>query len=148
MRQNLTQEIESVMPTAYALGLFVSLASFQAPVPVQGPTGNLIDSFAPISGLQNIPCMNAPETLLGRVSSEETRKIPHIEAERRRHVLLNKYYPQLETGFTQGAGMGWQVSIDGTLYDFLGGEGDSQQQMTRCKVMLVSISQGNAGDNA
>jgi hypothetical protein len=147
MNQSITREIQSVMPTAYALGLFVSSASFFSPVQEQGPTGNLIDSFSPIAGLQDIPCMNAPESLLGRVSSDETRRTPHIEAERFRHVLLNAYFPALDTGFTQGAGMGWQATVDGTMYDFLGGEGDSQQQMTRCKLQLVSISGGNAGDN-
>ena len=143
MNQGIAQEIVQVMPTAYGLGVFVSSASFVSPVQIQGATGNSVGGYNPIAGLQNIPCMNAPESGM-KVSSDETRLLPHIEAERHRHVLLKGYYQQLDTGFSQGAGMGWEVTITDAAgnsqdYDFLGGEGDSQVQMTRIKVMLVTV---------
>lgn len=145
MNQSIAPEIAQVMQAAYALGIFVALASFSAPVLTQLSTGNPANQQTPIAGLQNIPCMNAPAAagVIG-LSSDETRLIPHIEAERHRHILLNGYFQQLDTGFGQGAGLGWQLTVtneDGTseLFDFLGGEGDSQQQMTRCKAMLVTV---------
>ena len=133
------------MPVAFGIGLFTSLASFFAPVQTQLATGNYVGTQVPIPGLQNIPCMNAPAAagLIG-LSSDETRLIPHVEAERHRHILLNGYFQQLDTGFAQGSGLGWQLTVtneDGTMetFDFLGGEGDSQQIQTRCKAMIVTV---------
>ena len=145
MNQFLAIEIDQVMPVAYSTGLFVSSASFVAPVQIQGATGNSIGGYTPIEGLQNIPCMNAPERSGAAGSSSlETRAIPHIKAERARHVLLNGYFPTLDTGFEQGAGMGWECSITDQngvtqMYDFLGAEGDSQHTQTRCKLLLVTV---------
>jgi hypothetical protein len=145
VNQFLAIEIDAVMPAAYGIGLFVSFASFVAPVQTQGATGNSIGGYIPIDGLQDIPCMNAPERpgMVGN-SSTETRAIPHIEAERGRELLLNGYFPLLDTGYSQGAGMGWQVNVtdpngNTNLYQFLGGEGDSQSVMTRCRLMLVTV---------
>lgn len=145
MNQFLAAEIASVMQVAYGTGLFVSLASFVAPIQTQGATGNSVGGYTPIAGLQNIPCMNAPERP-GPVgnASFETRAIPHIEAERGRELLLNNYFPTLDTGFAQGAGMGWQVSVtdpngNTQFLQFLGGEGDSQSTQTRCRLLLVTV---------
>jgi hypothetical protein len=145
MNQGIAQEISQVMPVAYALGTFVALASFFAPSQIQLSTGNYENTQTPIAGLQNIPCMNAPAAagVVG-LSSDETRLIPHIEAERHRHILLNAYFQALDTGFNQGAGLGWQLQVtneDGTTetFDFLGGEGDSQQTQTRVKAQLVTV---------
>ena len=133
------------MPVAFGIGLFTSLASFFAPVQTQLATGNYVGAQTPIPGLQNIPCMNAPAAagLIG-LSSDETRLIPRVEAERHRHILLNGYFQQLDTGFAQGAGLGWQLTItneDGTMetFAFLGGEGDSQQIQTRVRAQVVTV---------
>lgn len=145
MNQYIQQEIVQVMPLAYGLGTFVSSASFVQPNPVQGATGNTIGGYITLAGLQNIPCMNAPErTGSAGSSSDEKRSVENIQAKRGRHVLLNGYFPALDTGFESGAGLGYQVSItdqNGTasMYTFLGGEGDSQQTQTRCKLELVTV---------
>lgn len=145
MYQGLAQEIAQVMPVAYGLGLFVSSASFVQPNPIQGATGNTVGGYLALAGLQNIPCMNAPERSgAAGSSSNEDRMVPRIQASRERHVLLNAYFPALDTGYTQGAGAGWQVSITDpggvvNTYTFLGGEGDSQQTQTRCKLELVTV---------
>jgi hypothetical protein len=145
MNQFLAIEIDQVMPVAYGTGLFVSLASFSAPVQTQGATGNSIGGTTPITGLQNLPCMDAPERtgLVGN-SSNEKRSTANIQAQRTRELLINGYYKQLDTGFATGAGMGWQVSVTGpngttNTYIFLGGEGDSQQISTRCKLQMVVL---------
>ena len=145
MYQGLGIELAQVMPAALGTGLFVSLASFVKPIQTQGATGNSIGGYTPIAGLQNIPCMNAPErTGAAGNSSNEKRTPAYIEAERGRAVLLDAYFPTLDTGFTTGAGLGWQVSITdpGTpaqMYIFLGGEGDSQHTQTRCRLQLVTL---------
>ena len=133
------------MPVAFGIGLFTSLASFFAPVQTQLATGNYVGTQTPIPGLQNIPCMNAPAAagLIG-LSSDETRLIPHVEAERHRHILLNAYFSQLDTGFAQGAGLGWTLQVineNGSVetLDFLGGEGDSQQIQTRVRAQVVTV---------
>ena len=145
MNQFIAAEIAQVMPIAYGIGLFVSSASFYAPVQTQGATGNSIGGITPIAGLQNIPCMNAPSRSgAAGISSQERRTVPFVEAERSRHVLLNAYFPQLDTGPTHGAGTGWQVIISDpggntNTYLFLGGEGDSQLTQTRCNLELVTL---------
>ena len=145
MYQGLAIEISQVMPAAYAIGLFVSQASFVQPVQIQGATGNSIGGYTPIAGMQNIPAMNAPEaTGLSGGSSNQKRAVDHIEADRQRHMLLKGYYPQLDTGFATGAGAGMQVQVldpngQTTLYDFLGGEGDSQAQMSRIRMKIVVL---------
>ncbi len=145
MNQFIAIEIAQVMPAAYGIGLFVSFASFVAPVQTQGATGNSIGGYIPIDGLQNIPCMNAPERpgMVGN-SSTEVRTIQNIEADRERELLLNAYFPQLDTSFTQAASMGWEVVVtdpngNTNTYDFLGAEGDSQSIQTRCRLKLVAL---------
>jgi hypothetical protein len=145
VNQFIANEIAQVMPTAYGLGIFVSFASFVAPVQTQGATGNSIGGYTAIAGLQNIPCMNAPERpgMVGN-SSNEKRSVSNIQAERGRELLLNGYFQQLDTGYNQAAGLGWQVIVqdpDGiaSTYQFFGGEGDSQQIQTRCRLMLVTL---------
>ena len=51
------------------------------------------------------------------------------------HVLLDDYYPAMETGWRSG----WRAVIDGTNYDITGIEHDSQYQMTRVGVLLVTV---------
>jgi hypothetical protein len=143
VNQGIAYEIAQTMPLAYALGVFGSLANFVAPNQTQGATGNPIGGYAAVPGIPaNIPAMDAPRSVMA-ISSDETRALTHIEAERQRHMLLNGYFPLLDTGFSQGAGLGWQVAVtnpngDVNMYDFLGGEADSQAQMTRVKMMLVT----------
>lgn len=122
------------MPLALASGLFVSVASFTRPVQTQGPTGNLIGTQTPVTGLQNIPCMDAPDGIL-KPTATEAKSIERIMAEQFRHVLLGGYYANVPPG----TGSGWQVTIDSTLYDLLGAENDSQRTQTRLHLQLVTI---------
>lgn len=134
MYQGLTYEMASVMPLATDTGLFTALASFTMPVQTQGATGNLTGTQTPINGLQNIPCMNTPESIR-IVANDEKKSIAHILSGRYRHVLLSACYPILSAA----AGLGWQCSIDGVLYDLLGAEDDSQQTQTRVRLQLVTL---------
>lgn len=127
------------MPQAVATGLFSSLASFTAPPTTQGPTGNPTGAFVAITGLQDLACMDAPESI-GRPSVNEAKSIPDIEAARYRHVLLSACYPQLR----DGAGLAWRCAVvdslgNSTLYDLLGAEDDSQSTQTRVKLQKVTV---------
>jgi hypothetical protein len=126
--------IPNVMKRAVASGLFVSLASFFAPDLIQGPTGNPVGTFTPVTGLQGIPCMDAPQSDI-RVSSDEVRSVTDIQAGRYRHVLLNGYYPAVIAGWP----LGWRVTIDGVIWDLAGAECDSQRTQTRLKLQLITI---------
>jgi len=122
------------MPQALATGLFVSLATFQAPDGLSGPSGAPSNTFADVDGLVDIPCMNAPVSEI-RIQALELAKLQEIEASSLRHVLLNAWYPQVE----DGAANGWQVIVDGVVYDLMGAESDSQGTQTRMEIKLASI---------
>lgn len=134
MNQSLQPEILQVMPQAFATGLFVSLATFQQPDGLQGPTGGPSGAYVPVEGLVSIPCMNAPASI-ALIQATETRSVTDILAKGLRHVALNGYYPAVLTGWRAG----WQVAIDGVAYDILGAEPDSQRTQTRLELQLVSL---------
>ncbi len=132
MQQGIATYISGIMPIAVASGLFVSTCS------IQRPSGNLTADGTPdglyvaIAGLQNISCMNAPESNL-RITADETKTTEQIDAENSNHVLLSGYYPILEQN-TQ-----FQAVVDGVTYQIMGVESDSQRQMTRLKLMIATV---------
>lgn len=132
--QGLGYEIAAAMTMARQTGLFRSLASFSQPGTTQGPTGNPTGTYTPVSGLQNIPCLDAPQSDI-RVSSDEVRTTTDIQAGRYRHVLLNDRYPAVEAGWP----LGWRVTIDGVAFDLAGAECDSQRTQTRLKLQAVTL---------
>jgi len=133
MQQGFSYALSAIMPLAVQTGLFISLATFYAPVQTQGVTGNFIGTFAAVSGMVNIPCMDAPDGF----SATERKSVPDVLAERFRHVLLTGWYPLASNA---AAGLGWQVDVDGTRYDLLGAESDSQHTMTRLKLQRVTVA--------
>lgn len=134
MYQGLQLEIAAVMPQAVSTGLFVSLATFQAPDGFSRLSGAPSNTFANVNGLVDIPCMNAPISDI-RIQALELAKLQEIEASSLRHVLLNAWYPQIE----DGAANGWRVVVDGIVYDLMGSESDSQGTQTRIEIKLASI---------
>jgi hypothetical protein len=136
MQQGFQYALPDLMPLAVATGLFRSLATFYVPVQTQGPTGNWIGTTTALYGMTNIPCMDSPVSS-GRLMATEDRTSPVILAESYRHVLLDGWYPLASNA---AAGSGWQVDIDGTLYDLLGAESDSQQTQTRLHLQRVTVA--------
>jgi hypothetical protein len=133
--QGLGREIAAVMPLAVATGLFVSLCSAWAPTGALTASGAPTGTYAPVSGLQNIPCMNAP-TSEKRITADEAKSESQVLSTNSSHVLLAGYYPLFPA---VGADAGWQVHIDGVTYDLLGAESDSQDTQTRLNVQVVQI---------
>ena len=124
----LSYEIAQVIGEAYSTGLFVSLCTINAPTGARGASGVPTGAYTAV--LTNIPCMTAPEST-GGFTANETKNVPQILSVAPVHVTLNGYYPQIITGY--------QAVVDGTIYDILGAESDSQQQMTRLRLDLRSV---------
>jgi hypothetical protein len=136
MTQGFQNAIAQVMPTARLTGLFSSLATFYQPVKTQGPTGNYLGTYTAVSSMTNIPCMDAPEST-GRLMATEVKTDPNVLSEWFRHVLLDRYYSFAGNAATP---LGWQVDVDGTRYDLLGAESDSQRTQTRLRLQKVVVS--------
>lgn len=134
MYQGLSYDIAGVMPAALASGLFVSLATAQAPDGNFGPSGAPSGVFANITGLVDIPCMDAPPND-ARIQATEVKAVEEILAQGWRHVLLGGFYPQ----FVAGVGAGWRVIVDGIIYDLIGAENDSQSTQTRLHLRLADL---------
>lgn len=114
---------------------FASLCSINAPDTTL-VNGVRTGTFTPVTGLQNIPCMNAPISA-GGIQATEVKALQEIESVSIREVLLNGYYAQLD-GLNWGE-VGWQAVVDSLTYDILGAERDSQKVITRLKLRLVTL---------
>lgn len=134
MMQSIQAEIANFMPTAFASGLFVSLATLQAQSTTQGPTGNPLNVYTNVAGVINIPCMDAPPSI-ARVNATELKDVEEIMSKGMRHVLLNQCFVDA----SKWSGLGYRVIVDGILYDLLGAENDSQLTQTRLDMQLVTI---------
>ena len=136
MLQNIAYAVAKVMPAAVATGLSRSVCSISA------PSGNFVNGVAdgvylPVAGLQNVPCMDAPPST-ARIQATEVKALAEIQSAALRHVLLNRYYVELDLPLDWGA-VGWRATIDGTLVDIMGAESDSQHTQTRISVRVVSV---------
>ncbi len=135
-------DIASVMPSVVASGLMVSTCTVQAPNGQFGSSGAPSGTYANVSGLVAIQCMDAPLSV-GSVDADESKTMAEIASRSLRHVLLDRYYPQLD-GLNWG-GIGWRAILTNTVsgisrtYDILGTEPSSQANETRLRLQLVSV---------
>lgn len=134
MNQSIFQEIEAVMPALVETGLMRSLVTLQQPDGNSTADGSPSGVFVDVAGLTNIVCMNAPEPQ-GTPSASENKSVDQVESSAERHVLLDKYYAAVP----EGNGDGWRAVLDGVVYDFLGGDADSQRSQTRLKLRIVKL---------
>ena len=136
MNQNLAYDIAAVMPAAVATGLFVSACTIQAPDGNYSASGQPSGTYADVSGLVGIQCMDAPDiTQQVKVGANQIRNVAEITDVADRHVLLDAYYPTLQAGWRAG----WRAIVDGITYNIFGVESDSQRTQTRVKLQAVSI---------
>ncbi len=135
MNQQISYELDAIMPAVIDTGLLVSLFTAQEPSTVLGGTGAATGAYADVAGLVNIAC-TAPPYAFGDASirATEMKTLAEIEAAGFLHVLLDSIYPALDAGWRGG----WRAVIDGTNYDIMGVEHDSQGKMTRVSVRLVT----------
>lgn len=143
MNQGLVVGIGDVMAEALATGLFISRCTIQLPVQGEaglGPSGAPSGAFLPVTGLTNIRCMDAPqppsEVKLGAQSLRSMSQITDLAP---RHVLLEGFYPTLiDDQWRYGARAVIATRGRSETFEICGVECDSQRQMTRLEVKLVT----------
>lgn len=133
MRQGLEIAVEQVMPEALATGLFVSRCTIQAPTNALDVAGqpNLASGFANVSGMVGIRCLAPPSSFSDMMHADEPKLPAQVSAVNRLHILLEGYYPAILERY--------RAVVDGVAYDILGVDSDSQGQMTRLEVQVVSL---------
>lgn len=139
MRQGILDDVSAVMKLAVDTGLFVSLCSISAPSGTLTASGAPDGLYVAVTGLQRIPCMDAPEAVdRYTITSTEARAVAQVESEERRHILLNRYYSLLSPATNWGA-ISWTATVDGVIYDIRAAEQDSQKQMTRLSLKRATV---------
>lgn len=136
MNQNtLRLAVQRVMPMVRRSGLLVSLATFEVlrGATTEDPAGTLDDSgfpeyvYDPVDGLVDIPCMFSTTATGGNsVGASESKGLEESKLNAPKILVLDRRYPTAETGWRAG----WRVTVDGTQYDVMGVEPDSQGQYT------------------
>lgn len=127
--------IAQVMPLAVSTGLFVSVGSAYAPTPASGAISG---TYSAVTGLQNIACMDAPETTDNpTIAAGEQKNMSETGSMGRRHVLLDAYYEQFSPA-TNWGDIGWRFTVDAVVYDIIGAECDSQRTQTRLRLRKVT----------
>lgn len=134
MNQSLSYEFAAVVPAVLATGLCDSFCTIQLPDGILTDAGQPSGVFAPVAGLVGLIVMSAPQTD-ARIQAAEVKSIENIQTFSPRHVWLAGYYPIIEGLVTQGA----QAVIDGTAYDLLGAEADSQFRTTRIAIRSSGV---------
>jgi hypothetical protein len=141
--QGIGYEIEAVMPAAIDSTLMASLCTIFQPDGVLVGAGQPSGNYVAISGATAVPCMDAPRSTGERLSADEMKAIPEIQARVFRHVLLSGFYGDVIPWGDAGARPTLRAVITGpdsvaVTYEVLGVESDSQQQMTRLSLHQVT----------
>jgi len=132
MRQDLTYEFLSVMPTARQAGAMISTATFQQRTNTVSSTGqpDLAD-WVNVAGLVNIQCQLSVQSAF-RPDQGGVRRMPmEFDTINLRHLLLGSYYPAVLQQYT--------VLVDGTRYEIMAVEHDSTHNQTRCAVRIYTL---------
>lgn len=135
VNQSLAYELAQVMPAVQVTGLLRSTCSFflrpGGATPTTDAAGQVdleTGEYTPVAGLQAIACMLSVE----KVSIPDIRGTVRTETEFReeydRHLLLDNAYPAVQQQYL--------VQVDGTFYEVMSVETDSQAVATRCAVRI------------
>ena|SRR5690242_7499541 len=136
MNQSLQIDVTIVMETVRASGLLTSLCTVKTP-PADTEDFDAGGALKPdavwpeLSGVVDVPCTAPPLQTTDNVSALELKSMMEIQAKSVRHVLLDGYYPTIEEHF--------RAEIDGVDFDITNVESDSQKQMTRLAIQLVTL---------
>ena len=127
MMQGLGYEMAAIPAAVIAEGLCPSLCTIRQPDGLLIDAGQPSGTYQDVDGLVDIPCMNAPMSE-ARMSATEIKKMSEIQAFNPRHVWLAGAYPSVAS---VGPKDGWIAVVDGSVYDLLGADIDSQGVTTR-----------------
>ena len=134
MNSVLDKAVSLVMPTAVASGRFKSFCTIQQPDGVLVDAGQPSGMFVDVPGLVKIRCMAPPESSV-RITANEVKTQQNIQTFSDLHILLDGWYPLIETGVVNG----WKAIIDGQQYDIMGAESSSQDMQTRMVVRFSGL---------
>jgi hypothetical protein len=134
MNQSISYEIAAVTQQVLASGVPTSLCTLQEPDRILIDAGQPSGNYSDIAGLIDLVVISAPVSS-SAIHSDEKRSIDEVQAFAPRYVTILGYYPQI----TGGVLLGWRAVIDGTPFDLLGAEPDSQRQTTRLSVRLTGL---------
>lgn len=125
MNQSITADLDSVMVDAIDSQLLTSLCTIARPSGDFDPGGapDVDAPYVPVA--EDIPCMMRPLT------ANETKDLPQVLSSRMKRLLLDGYYPDIAAKD--------RATVDGTDYDILGVESDSQRRSTLLNLLLVEI---------
>ncbi len=121
------------MPSVRATGLQRSLVTFQTR-PIDSNTGYPSATLVDVAGLVNIVCQFGPDADMG-VAATSDRRQPQITDTNLHRLELDSYYPTVNGVWRDGG----VATINARAYQIVGVEHDSQLQVTRCKLRLVTI---------
>jgi hypothetical protein len=134
MTQTLAYEFAAVVPMVLETGLCDSLCAIQLPDGVLIGAGQPSGNYIAVAGLTNLVVISAPMSE-ARIQANENKSEDEVQSFAPRHVWVAGFYPQIETLAAQGA----QAFIDGTAFDLIGAEADSQFQTTRLSVRTSGL---------
>ena len=115
MLQALSADFAQVMPQVTQQGFFTSLATLQQPSVSLTPDGAPDNTFVSVSGLINIPCMDAV-LAPGNIEATEAKELEQILSRSYRHIVLNGFYSQLLPNSSVGPVVGATVAVPGSGY--------------------------------
>lgn len=138
MNQGLVYELDSVTPAIAQTGLQLSLCTIlvraasggEPKTDALGQVDTSIPDYTVLPGHQNIPCQLA----VNKLRPDEggvIRRPEQYDTMGARALELNGYYPLILQQYL--------AQVDGTTYEIMAVESDSQKQITRLAVRLYSL---------
>ena len=127
MNQSIALDLAATTAAVAAAGLYSSLCSIQSPNNSPDTVGqsDLVD-WSNVSGLTNIPCMLAPHSPGTPPQGDKRYTAQDTATSTEFHLLLDGWFP----GILQTQ----RALVDGTPYEIMSVEADSQKTMTRLAV--------------
>lgn len=137
--QGIAEAIAAVMVEVNASGLLSATCTIQRLIPTYAADGQpdlTGTGYSNLVGHVDIACMSAVPSL-GNIQATEIKALQDILAIQFRHVLLSGYYPDI---LPDDRILITLQGITGTtVFDILGVESDSQNQMTRLHTQLAVL---------
>lgn len=116
--------VQNVMPAAAATGLFVSLCTIQQRTGAVSLTGQVdLTDWNDIDSLSNIPCQFSIVRPATPNMAATLRMPAQTDSLTQFHALLDGYFPSILQSN--------QAVVDGTAYEIVAVESDSQKTQTR-----------------